>query len=108
MVRARTYTSGCLGSGQRWRVLDLCGLVVGRGEHETVGPEHDIVVPPMFFKIVIREGTEEGDLPIVLAFLFPHQRARHGELENFLVSVDVIEALTNLDFFNEIGDEVSL
>ena len=62
----------------------------------------------MFFKIVIREGdaNSESDMPRVLAFLFPHPRAVHGDLEDHLVSVDVIEALTGLDFFNEFGDEV--
>jgi endonuclease G, mitochondrial len=40
------------------------------------------------------------DVPILLAFLFPHQWMRHGEIENFLVSVDVVEALTGLDFFS--------
>jgi endonuclease G len=45
-------------------------------------------------------------LPRVLAFLFPHSRVRHGDLEDYLVSIDVVEALTGLDFFNEFGEEV--
>ena len=35
----------------------------------------------------------------MLAFLFPHQHERQGELNDFLVPVDTIEALTGLDFF---------
>jgi endonuclease G len=89
----------------------FAGSVIGPGDHERVGPENDILVPPMFFKIVVREPTEEeldegDDLPKVLAFLFPHQRQAHGDLEDFLVTVDVIEALTGLDFFSELNDEV--
>lgn len=87
----------------------FAGCVIGPGQHEFVGPENDIVVPPMFFKIVVREPTDEEvdageDLPKVLAFLFPHQRVAHGELEDFLVTVDVIEALTGLDFFSDLND----
>ena len=60
-------------------------------------------MPPMFYKIVVLEAKAE-DAPKVLAFLFPHQRVSHrrrGEeiFPYFLVSVDVIEALTGLDFF---------
>jgi len=86
----------------------FAGCVLGPGDHEAVGPDHDILVPPMYFKIVVREPDpdDEGDLPQVLAFLFPHQRVAHGEIEDFLVTIDVIEALTGLDFFNELSDPV--
>jgi len=42
----------------------------------------------------------------VLAFLLPHHREAHGDIEDFLVSVDIIEALTGLDFFSEMKDEI--
>ncbi len=54
----------------------------------------------MFYKIVIEEQTASK----VLAFLFPHQRETHGEIEDFLVSIDVIEALTGFDFFSGLED----
>lgn len=96
-------------------VFVFAGCVVGPGEHEMVGPDNDILVPPMFFKIVILAPEQDGpleenevidDMPRVLAFLFPHQRIPHGDLEDYLVTVDVIEALTGLDFFNELADSV--
>lgn len=37
--------------------------------------------------------------PNMLAFLFPHQRTAHGDMEDFLVSIDVIKALTGENFF---------
>ncbi len=79
------------------------GVVLGPGELEKIGPQKNIAVPPMFFKIVVREVTGK---PVALAFLFPHQRKRHGAIENFLVSVDVVEQLTGLDFFHELDDAV--
>lgn len=86
----------------------FAGSILGIGEHELVGPDKDIAVPPMFFKIVIKERDEgdDSDLPIILAFLFPHQKLRHGLIEDYLVSINTIESLTKLDFFNEFSDEV--
>jgi endonuclease G len=82
----------------------FAGCIFGSGEHEKVGKNNDIWVPPMFFKIVAMENPDIG-VPIVLAFLFPHQRSAHGSIDNFLVTVDVIEALTGVDFFNELEDQ---
>ena len=84
----------------------FAGSVVGLGIHEVIGPDQDIIVPPMFFKIVVRELEDDTEFPKVLAFLFPHQRVRHGTLDAYLVSIDVIEALTGLDFFNEYSEQV--
>jgi endonuclease G len=80
----------------------FAGCVFDKNEPEYVGPTKDIAVPPMFFKIVIRERSYR-DGPEVLAFLFPHQFSRQGEIPDFLTTVDSIEALTNLDFFNELN-----
>jgi endonuclease G len=79
------------------------GCVFGQGTPEKVGKKNDIWVPPAFYQIVITEDSSNE--PIILAFLLPHQRARHGELSDFLVSVDVIEALTGEDFFSSLEDE---
>ena len=35
-----------------------------------------------------------------------HQYSAHGRIENFLVSVDIIEAMTGENFFNSFDDEV--
>jgi endonuclease G len=80
----------------------FAGCVFDENEPEYVGPAEDIAVPPMFFKIVIRENANR-DEPRVLAFLFPHQYSRQGEIQDFLTTVDSIEALTQLDFFNELN-----
>jgi endonuclease G len=53
----------------------------------------------MFFKIVV---TETDDKPTVLAFMFPHQIKRHGDIQDYLVSVNLIEAMTGLDFFPDL------
>jgi DNA/RNA endonuclease G (NUC1) len=87
-------------------VWKIAGCVFGQGTPEKVGPAADISVPPMFFKLVIRQEPDIPDAPRVLAFLMPHHRARHGEIEDFLVSVDVVEALAGLDFLNQLDDDL--
>ena len=87
-----------------WEAHVIAGCVLGPKSMEKVGPDGDIEVPPAFFQIV-SFPTEEGDYPIVLAFLLPHHRIAHGDPEDFLVSVDVIEALTGLNFFSELDDD---
>lgn len=81
----------------------IAGTVFGPGPVERVGPNQDISVPPMFFKLVISDQFTP-DEPRVLAFLLPHQRVAHGEIQHFLVSIDILEAMTNLDFFQELDD----
>ncbi|MHC4111607.1 MAG: DNA/RNA non-specific endonuclease, partial [Planctomycetota bacterium] len=94
---------------QEEEVWVFAGCIFGKGTPEKVGKEDpkDIWVPPMFYKIVIMED-EEADLPIVLAYLLPHQRVRHGDIDSFLVSVDVIEALTGVDFFKDLDDRENI
>lgn len=79
----------------------FAGCIFGPGHHEKVTSK-DVWVPPMFYKIVVIENAD-SDIPYVLAFLFPHQRVRHGEIHDFLVSVNVIEAISGEDFFRDLG-----
>lgn len=68
-------------------------------------------VPDAFFKIVVKEDGGEFD---VLAFLYPQEgiayRSPAGGVYDhtpYLTSVDVIEALTGLDFLTkEVPDDV--
>lgn len=48
----------------------------------------------------------EGDKPIILAFLFPHDADAAGEIEDHLVTVDTIEASTGFDFFCGLPDDI--
>ncbi len=55
-------------------------------------------------RIRIEKAFDAG-VPTILAFLFPHQRSAHGNIEDFLVTVNVIESLTGADFFNALDDQ---
>ena len=96
--KVETWVRKSVDEGDR-ELWVIAGSVFGEGEPETAGP-NDLVVPPAFFKIVILEQVA-NDPPVVLAFLLPHHRTAHGRIHDFLVSVDVLEALTGLDFFSD-------
>lgn len=79
------------------------GSIVGPAPRE-IGPDGDIAVPDMFYRILI---TDRGVVP----FLFVHRR-RIGtrgcdltaELEDCIVTVADIEQVTGADFFGDMHD----
>lgn len=85
------------------------GCLVHDSRHlEKVGRDTNIVVPDQFYKIVIRD--RDGEFPHVLVFLFPHFDSstdiKENDIFKYLVSVDYLEAISGLDFFNEYTEEV--
>jgi endonuclease G len=69
--------------------------------------EVSVAVPDAFFKILVREV---GGYPEVLAFIYPqegiaYKRTKGYDHTPYLTSVDVIEALTGLDFFPKLAED---
>jgi len=75
----------------------FAGPIFGPGIYDIIG--NNVHVAPLFFQIVA--WTNEVGDPQWEAYLLPHQQKKHGNLEDYLVSVRHIEALTGLDFFSE-------
>lgn len=68
------------------------------------GDEVRAAIPDALFKIVIKQKGKGVD---VLAFLIPNILPKMEKLsENYLVSVDRIEALTGLDFFSVLPQKI--
>lgn len=65
----------------------------------TIG-EEEVGVPQFYYKIVSKGS---GDGMRVIAFLIPH-REDTGSLKKFVVSVDRLEELTGIDFFQGLPD----
>ena len=68
-----------------------------------------VAVPEALFKIVAKENSEDAGKPDILAFIYPQIGAgyltrRRGEYDHsrFLTSVEEIEELTGLSFFNNV------
>jgi endonuclease G len=60
-----------------------------------------VAVPARFFKILL---DEEAGQPRMLAFIMPQEVKGDEQLTVFLVSVDLVEHLTGLDFFSDLED----
>jgi len=85
-----------------------CGLV-GKDEGFSHWPQNPVEVPDQFYKIIV----DLGDEPEILAFLLRHSRETTTQtnsrtttqrLEEAIVSVDLIEEATHLDFFPCLDD----
>ncbi|TPN86144.1 DNA/RNA non-specific endonuclease [Aquimarina algicola] len=67
----------------------------------TIGYEH-VSVPQYFYKIVFDNSPKQ---PKMIAFLIPHEDVDQ-KLSSFVVSVDHIEKLTQIDFFSKLEDSL--
>jgi len=72
-----------------------------RGDMESIGSE-GVSVPNQFYKVLIDNNTGKTKM---IAFLMPHEDS-NKPLYEFIVSVDEVEALTGIDFFPELEDEL--
>jgi endonuclease G len=93
-----------LARGELWVVTgplfvdeDRDGLV----EFFAIGPHH-VSVPTHYFKIVVAHRPAAGELE-AFAFLVPN-RSLNENFERLLTSVDEIERLSGLDFFEALPD----
>ena len=67
-------------------------------------------MPDAFFKILVKEVAGRPD---VLAFIYPQEGMAYKRVEGYdhtpyLTSVDVIEALTGLDFFPKLAEDLEV
>lgn len=87
--------------GETWVIT---GPVFGDAV-ERLSSSWKVQIPEAFYKIFI--APPKGDRPLkVLAFLMPQSVRGNEPLDQFLVSVREIEALTGLDFMHQLPDEL--
>lgn len=80
-------------------LLVFTGPIV-HSTHKTIGPEHDIVVPQGFFKVIYAPKQQRA-----IAFVYDNVQAKGG-LRRHAVSVDDVERLTGIDFLSALPDDV--
>ena len=90
-------------------VWEYSGGIIHDDRHiEKVGINNDIAVPDQFYKVVIKKG--ENEYPDVLVFLFPHNDhkddVQEKDIFKYLVSVDYLEAISGLDFFQDYSSSI--
>ncbi|MBQ7773060.1 MAG: DNA/RNA non-specific endonuclease [Bacteroidales bacterium] len=90
----------------------VCGPIITDNTHGTLGA-NKIVIPDKFFKVLLtqKDGKWQG-----AGFIFHNPPKRNSRLstkppvnrplEEYLVTIDEVEAITGLDFFHKLPDSV--
>lgn len=90
---------------RNWAIADsaiiiICGPIIEK-HPKTIG-KNKVVVPQKFFKVVLSPFAK----PIrAIGFLFNNEQTVEP-LSSYVVTVDSIESLTNMDFFAPLPDEI--
>ena len=90
---------------RNWAIADsaiiiICGPIIEK-QPKTIG-KNKVVVPQRFFKVVLSPFAK----PIrAIGFLFNNEQEVEP-LSSYVVTVDSIESLTNMDFFAPLPDEI--
>ena len=90
---------------RNWAIADsaiiiICGPIIEK-QPKTIG-KNKVVVPQRFFKVVLSPFAK----PIrAIGFLLNNEQAVEP-LSSYVVTVDSIESLTNMDFFAPLPDEI--
>ena len=90
---------------RRWaqqygKVYVVCGPVLYKGKHKTIG-KNKVVVPEAFFKVVLcMEGT-----PKAIGFIYKNEDGNRPK-GDYVNSVDEVERITGIDFFPSLPDDV--
>lgn len=74
------------------------------GSKESLKNASHVEIPDAFYKIYAIQTEKQP--PKLLAFLMPQNVKGNESLAKFVVSIDEIEALTGLDFFHELEDNL--
>ena len=81
----------------RGSVYIFTGPIYAKDEEpETIGTNH-VSVPTYLYKIVYDPKTND-----LIAFIIPNQKINPPDLEAYLVSVDMVEKQTKLNFLNKL------
>lgn len=80
----------------------VCGPIITSKSPETIGRKQKVVVPDAFFKVIL---STTGKQPRALGFVFQNKNTRQ-HLGKYAMSVDEVEAITGIDFFPSLPDEV--
>lgn len=87
---------------QEGKIYIVCGPVLYRQKHRTIGHEHRITVPEAFFKVIL---CPTSNPPRAIGFLFKNTAGNHP-LDSYVNSVDQVERITGIDFFPALPDDI--
>lgn len=83
------------------KIYIVCGPILYKQQHKTIGREHRITVPEAFFKVILCPSNP----PRAIGFIYKNTAGNHP-LDSYVNSVDQVERITGIDFFPALPDEV--
>lgn len=91
--------------GREWALLYnsvyiVCGPIVDTN-YKTIG-ENGVAIPKAFFKVFLRKTNDSWES---IGFLFDN-KAGNKDLKTYLKTIDEIEAISNIDFFPLLPDDI--
>lgn len=81
-------------------IVIVAGPIYEKGDTKTIG--NGVLVPSAFFKVILAPYV---DKPRAIGFVYPNMSAP-GNMQNYVMTVDDVEALTGYDFFSALPDEI--
>ena len=84
------------------KIYIVCGPILYRQKHRTIGHEHRITVPEAFFKVILAPDSRP---PRAIGFIFKNTSGNHP-LDSYVNSVDQVERITGIDFFPALPDDL--
>ena len=91
---------------RRWakkygEVYIVCGPILFRQQHETIGPNH-VVVPEAFFKVIVcLNGTPRG-----IGYICRNTDGERTK-DSYVNTIEQIERITGISFFPNLSPEVA-
>jgi endonuclease G len=85
------------------KVIVLTGPVFN-GKYE-LGKYNNVEIPSHFFKILAISDRKSNEIVRISAFLLPNEAVYTFDKNKFVVTIDRIEELTNLDFFKNVAPQ---
>lgn len=84
------------------KIYIVCGPILYKQKHRTIGKQHRITVPEAFFKVVLCMNSKS---PKAIGFIYKNASGNHP-LDSYVNSVDEVERITGIDFFPSLPNEV--
>ncbi len=107
--QARALNSGAWNTledmSRRWarrdgRLVIVAGPLYDKGDRERIGS--GVRVPGAFYKAILAPDAKPAR---AIAFVYPNMSAP-GNMQNYSMSIDELEALTGYDFFSALPDDI--
>ncbi len=83
------------------KIYIVCGPILYKQKHKTIGRKQQVVVPEAFFKVVLAMNKK----PKAIGFIYKNEKTNRP-MRSYVNSIDQVERITGIDFFPNLPDDV--